>query len=164
MKGIYAGTFDPPTNGHLWMMEQGVRIFDKFVVAIGINPKKQTAFSLEERTGMLRDLTKHHSNTSISSFKDKYLVHYAQSIHATHILRGIRNLTDYEYECAMMNINADLNPEIKTVFLMPPRELIEVSSSTVKGLVGPFGWEEVVRKYIPDIIYQRFVEKFKNAQ
>jgi pantetheine-phosphate adenylyltransferase len=82
---------------------------------------------------------------------------YAQSISATHILRGIRSESDHEYERGMRNINGDLDPAICTVFLMPPRHIAEVSSIMVKGLVGPKGWRRVVRKYVPDPVYERLV-------
>ena len=154
--GVYAGSFDPLTVGHLWMIQQGVNLFDRLIVAVGINPEKRYTFSLEERLGMLRESLKQHRNLSITSFSNRYLIDYAQSISATHILRGIRSESDYEYERTMRNINGDLDPEILTVFLMPPRDIAEVSSSMVKGLVGPKGWQKVVRKYVPEPVYRRF--------
>jgi len=89
------------------------------------------------------------------SFSNRYLIDYAQSIGATHILRGIRSESDYEYERTMRNINGDFDPNICTVFLMPPREIAEVSSSMIKGLIGPKGWRRVVRKYVPGPLFQR---------
>ena len=81
------------------------------------------------------------------------------SIGATHILRGIRSESDYEYERTMRNINGDLDSAICTVFLMPPRDIAEVSSSMVKGLVGPKGWQKVVRKYVPEPVYRQFLKR-----
>lgn len=155
---VYAGSFDPLTIGHLWMIEQGVSLFDRLVVAIGINPDKKYQFALEERLEMLGEAVRGYANVSVSSFSNAYLIDYAQSIGATHILRGIRSAADYEYERTMRNINADLDPAICTVFLMPPRDIAEVSSSMVKGLVGPKGWKKVVRKYVPQAVYRRFVK------
>jgi pantetheine-phosphate adenylyltransferase len=156
--GVYAGSFDPLTVGHLWMIEQGVRLFDRLIVAIGINPEKRYTFSLEERLNMLRESLKEHRNVSVTSFSNQYLIDYAQSVHATHILRGIRSESDYEYERTMRNINGDLDSAICSVFLMPPRNIAEVSSSMVKGLQGPRGWQKVVRKYVPDPVYRQFLK------
>jgi pantetheine-phosphate adenylyltransferase/8-oxo-dGTP diphosphatase len=155
---LYAGSFDPLTVGHLWMIEQGVLLFDEFVVAIGINPEKRCTFSLEERLAMLRESLQPFRNVSVTTFSNRYLIDFAQSIGATHVLRGIRTGSDYEYERTMRYINGDLDPNICTVFLMPPRDIAEVSSSMVKGLVGPQGWQEVVRKYVPEPVYSRFLD------
>ena len=156
--GVYAGSFDPLTIGHLWMIEQGVTLFDRLIVAVGINPDKRYTFSLPERLDMLRESLKQHRNLSVTSFSNRYLIDYAQLIRASHILRGIRSVSDYEFERTMRNINGDLNHAICTVFLMPPRDIAEVSSSMVKGLVGPKGWQKVVRKYVPDPVYRRFLK------
>jgi pantetheine-phosphate adenylyltransferase len=157
--GVYAGSFDPLTIGHLWMIEQGGRLFDRLIVAIGINPEKRYTFSLEERLSMLRESLKKFPNVSVTSYSNQYLIDYARAVHATHILRGIRSESDYEYERSMRNINGDLDSAICTVFLIPPRDIAEVSSSMVKGLKGPKGWQKVVRKYVPDPVYRRFLKR-----
>ncbi|HLX72848.1 MAG TPA: pantetheine-phosphate adenylyltransferase, partial [Verrucomicrobiae bacterium] len=126
---VYAGSFDPLTVGHLWMIEQGVALFDELVVAIGINPEKRYTFTLEDRLVMLREASRRFRNLTVTSFSNSYLIDYAREIGATHILRGIRSGGDYEYERTMRNINGDLDPAICTVFLMPPRPIAEVSSS-----------------------------------
>lgn len=163
-KGIYAGSFDPPTNGHLWMIEQGARLFDVLIVAIGINTAKEYTFSLDERVEMLRSITKQCRNIKIETFVNQFLVNYTKSIEACYILRGIRSEGDYEYERVMRNINSDLDPNILTVFLIPPREIAEISSSFVKGLVGPEGWEKTVKKYVPEPVYKKFLEKFRDQK
>lgn len=142
------------TIGHLWMVEQGVALFDRLVVAVGINSEKCYTFPLEDRLAMLRGSLQSIRNVSVDSFSNLYLIDYAQQIGATHILRGIRSGSDYEYERTMRNINGDLDSGICTVFLMPPRDIAEVSSSMVKGLVGPKGWQGVVRKYVPEPVYR----------
>lgn len=148
---IYAGTFDILTNGHVWMIEQGSRVFDQLIVAIGENPAKRPQVPLSDRAGMLNRVAGQYSNVSVSSFvTGVYLIDYAKQQGAGFILRGIRNQSDYEYEHTMRNINHDLASGITTVFLMPPRELSEVSSSLVKGLIGPTGWERVVARYVPE--------------
>jgi pantetheine-phosphate adenylyltransferase len=155
--GVYAGSFDPLTVGHLWMIEQGVLLFDRLVVAIGTNLEKRYTFTLDERMAMLRDSLKSFRNISLVTFSDRYLIDFAQSLGATHVLRGIRSESDYEYERTMRNINGDLDGHICTVFLMPPRDIAEVSSSMVKNLVGPQGWQKVVRKYVPNAVYRRLL-------
>lgn len=155
--GVYAGSFDPLTVGHLWMIDQGVLLFDRLVVAIGTNLEKRYTFSLEERLAMLRESLKKFHNVSVVSFSNRYLIDFAQSLGATHVLRGIRSESDYEYERTMRYINGDLDGKICTVFLMPPRDIAEVSSSMVKNLVGPQGWQEVVRKYVPQPVYRRLL-------
>jgi len=156
--GVYAGSFDPLTVGHLWMIEEGARLFDRLLVAVGENPDKKCTFTLEERLSMLEDSTRQFKNVTVSAFSNRYLIRYAQAEGATHILRGIRTGSDYEFERTMRNINGDLDAGICTVFLMPPRGIAEVSSSMVRGLIGPVGWRRVVRKYVPDGVYQRLVK------
>jgi len=163
-KAVYGGSFDPPTNGHLWMIEQGAKLFDVLVVALGINPSKEYAFSVDERVEMLRNITKDFRNITIDTFQDQFLVSYAESVGADHIIRGIRSEADYEYERVMRHVNSDLNSNILTVFLMPPREIAEVSSSFVKGLVGPEGWEKIVKKYVPKPVYEKFLEKSRKKK
>ncbi len=161
--GVYAGTFDPLTVGHLWMIRRGAELFDFLVVAIGVNPEKNCLFSLEERLEMLSSSTRELPNVETGSFTNQYLITYAKSIGAQFILRGIRTGADYEYERVMRNVNGDLNPGITTIFLMPPREIAEVSSSMVRGLVGPEGWENVVKDYLPEPVFEK-VKKVQYAK
>jgi pantetheine-phosphate adenylyltransferase len=159
-KAVYAGSFDPLTIGHLWMIEEGFRLFGKLTVAVGINPGKRPTFTPDERILMIRNSTRHLRGLGITSFGNRYLIDYAREIKATHILRGIRAQMDFEYERVMRNINGDLDPDITTVFLMPPRNIAEVSSSMVRGLIGPRGWKKVVREYVPPFVYDRLIECF----
>jgi pantetheine-phosphate adenylyltransferase len=152
---VYAGSFDPLTVGHIWMIEEGARLFDRLIVAIGINPEKRYHFSLQDRLEMLQSSTREFRNVKITSFGNQFLISYAKSMRATHILRGVRSESDYEYERVMRNVNGDLDGNITTVFLMPPRGIAEVSSSMVKGLIGPIGWQKIVREYVPRPVYDR---------
>ncbi|GGP28035.1 pantetheine-phosphate adenylyltransferase [Silvimonas amylolytica] len=156
-RGVYAGSFDPVTNGHLWMIEHGVRLFDEMVVAIGENPDKRYTFSVDERLAMLREATQHLPNLRVECFENRFLVDYARELNADYIIRGIREAADYEFERKMRYVNADLAPHIDTIFLMPPREIAEVSSTMVKGLVGPAGWEDVVGQYVPEPVFKRLL-------
>jgi len=153
-KAVYAGSFDPITLGHLWVIQQAAPLFDELVVAIGVNPDKRTSFSTEDRRQFITQATSGIANCTIDSFENKYLVDYANDIGAGYIIRGIRNEADFTYERAMRHINSDLRPEVLTVFLMPPRDIAELSSSMVKGMVGPDGWESIVRRCVPPCVFQ----------
>lgn len=150
---VYAGSFDPPTNGHLWMIERGLEMFDRLIVAIGNNPSKSYSFSVDERLELLKESTRPSEHLTISHFDNRYLVDYAKKMGAKYILRGIRSPNDYEYERVMRHINADMAPEVTTVFLMPPRDIAELSSNMIKGLTGPAGWEDTVRRYVPGPVF-----------
>jgi pantetheine-phosphate adenylyltransferase len=163
-KGVYAASFDPVTNGHLWVIEQAARLFDQLVVAIGVNPEKAYTFSMDDRLDLLRETTSQFENVMVTSYEHQFLVNYARSIEAEYIVRGIRTQADYEYERGMRYINSDLDENITTIFLMPPREIAEISSSFVKGLVGPEGWRDVVKRYVPDAVYGKFLEQFGDKQ
>jgi len=161
-KGVYAASFDPVTNGHLWVIEQAARLFDHLVVAIGVNPDKSYTFSMGDRLDFLGETTNQFDNVTVTSYEYQFLVNYARSIEAEYIVRGIRTQADYEYERGMRYINSDLDENITTIFLMPPREIAEISSSFVKGLVGPEGWRDVVKRYVPDAVYEKFLEQFNH--
>lgn len=146
---VYAGSFDPPTNGHAWMIAQGAALFPRLIVAVGVNPDKKPAYTLEQRLKWLREMTKGLGNVEVAHFGKLYLVDYASQIGARFILRGIRNEGDFAYEQTMRHVNEDLRAGVTTVFLMPPREHGEVSSSLVRGLIGVEGWRDVVSRYVP---------------
>ncbi|MBY0345551.1 MAG: pantetheine-phosphate adenylyltransferase [Neisseriaceae bacterium] len=160
-KGVYAGSFDPITNGHLWMIQEAVQLFDEVVIAIGMNPNKQYTFNVEERLAMIRLATAGIDNIKVTAFENQFLVDYAQSIQANYILRGIRTAADYEYERTMRHINADIHPSIHTLFLMPPRAYAEVSSTMIKGLIGPIGWEKLIAQYLPEAVCKKMIERHR---
>lgn len=159
---VYAGSFDPPTNGHLWMIQKGASIFDQLIIAIGTNPDKKSTFSVEERLAMLRQSVTGLDNVSFTNYDNKYLVDFAREVGANFILRGTRSQTDFIYEQGMCNINRDIDQSITSVFLMPPRELCEISSSMIKGLIGPTGWEKTLAKYVPPAVLDHIVQKTTN--
>lgn len=156
---VYAGSFDPLTSGHLWVIRTGSGLFDELYVAVGTQPDKRPFFSLEERLRLLKRSLRGLHNVRVGHFENEFLVDYARDVKARYILRGIRNPMDLEYERAMRQINADLAPSIATVFLMPPRELAEVSSSFVRGMVGLKGWTKVVRRFLPGPVYREFLKR-----
>lgn len=157
---VYAGSFDPPTNGHLWMIEQGLELFDHLYVAIGSNPSKSYTFDVDTRISMLRDSLPSCERLTISHFDNRYLVDYAEEVDAHYILRGIRSPGDYEYERVMRHINGDMAPNVTTTFLMPPRDITELSSSMIKGLTGPAGWQDIVRRYVPTSVMDQLELQF----
>lgn len=164
IKGVYAGTFDPFTEGHLHVLKQAMPMFDRIVVSIGVNPAKKVTYSLEDRLSMLRDIAhKDSRKISVTSFDSTppnglYLVDYAESVGATHIIRGLRNSADFEYELSLAQVNKVINPKIRTVFFLADREYADVSSSMVKSLIGPKDWEKVVANYIPHLMWDRFIK------
>jgi len=162
-KAVYAGSFDPITCGHVWMIEQGAALFDELVVAVGSNPDKKYTFTVAERVEMLQSCVGRRPGVTIDTFENQFLVNYADAVGADHILRGIRSQGDYEYERGMRNVNSDLRPGIVTVFLIPPREIAEVSSSFVKGLIGPEGWEAIVEQYVPAPVFRLILGKLGGA-
>lgn len=128
---IYPGSFDPPTNGHLDLIARGSQIFERLIVAILRNPEKDPLFSLEERRGMLQELTAGFENVEIGTF-DGLTVDYARRVGAKAILRGIRAISDYEYELQMALMNRKLQPELETVFMMPAEQYSYLSSRLVR--------------------------------
>jgi pantetheine-phosphate adenylyltransferase/8-oxo-dGTP diphosphatase len=178
MKAVYPGSFDPFTNGHLEILNQAIPLFSKITLAVAVNPEKPNSmFGLEDRLAFLRDIAseamdsekieQYFSGTSaciqiaVGSYPVKgpgalYTVDYAESVGATHIIRGLRNGSDFEYEFAMAQINKGLNPKIRTVFFMADTDVSSVSSSMVRGLIGPQGWENAVKEYLPMCMWERF--------
>jgi pantetheine-phosphate adenylyltransferase len=158
IRAIYAGSFDPLTNGHLWVIRQAMQLFDELIVAIGENPAKKCTFSLDERLDMLR-LSIPSGNVSFKHFTNRYLVDFAVEEKASFIVRGIRNSADFEYEKVIRHVNADIDPSVTTVFLIPPRELSEHSSSFVKALCGPENWQQLVGKMVPLPVFDKLIER-----
>lgn len=155
---VYAGSFDPLTNGHLWMIRQATELFDKIIIAVGTNPDKKYTFSHAARLRMISEAVQNDTHVTIAEFHNRFLVDFAREHGATVMIRGIRSTQDYEYERVMRHINADMEPGISTIFLMPPRDIAELSSSMIKGLIGPVGWEEQVRRYVPDNVFELLQE------
>jgi pantetheine-phosphate adenylyltransferase len=131
VKALYPGTFDPPTNGHIDLIQRGARLFDQLIVAILVNPVKNPLFTVEERVEMLKEATGSISNVRIATFNG-LMVEFARQRGVSAVLRGIRAISDYEYEFQMALMNRRLAPEIETVFLQPAGRYSFVSSRMVK--------------------------------
>jgi len=152
---IYPGSFDPVTNGHLDIIERGTKIFDRLVVAVLRNLEKDPLFNLTERVGMLREVTRPWPSVEVDVF-DGLLVDYARKQGGRVILRGIRAISDYEYELQMAMMNRKLEPEIETVFMMPAEAYSYLSSRLVREIArlgGP------LQGMVPPVVEQRLRAK-----
>lgn len=155
-KGIYPGSFDPLTNGHLDIIERSRGICDSLVVGIAINRAKQPLFSLEERLEIINHYFKDDSSIEIVSFEG-LLVDYCRAHDIRYIIRGVRNITDFEYEMSIATVNKKLAPEIETIFLMTRGEYSFISSRMVReiasfngdlsSLVPPYVIQKIQKKY-----------------
>jgi pantetheine-phosphate adenylyltransferase len=144
---VFTGTFDPLTLGHLDVIRRGRLLFEHLVVGIGINPNKASLFSIEERVELARRVVEPFANVSVESFGE-LAVQFVRRIGAGVILRGLRTLSDMEYEFGMTLTNQRLDPEIETVFLMADGEYSHVSSSLIKQ-VARFGGAEALNRFVP---------------
>lgn len=162
---IYAGTFDPFTNGHRFATEFGLQLFDKVIIAIGVNPGKNTLFNLDERLELIRQSTTDLSaDIEIDSYCGLYAVDYAVEKNAQFLLRGIRNPTDFLYEAEFQNLCYSRNKNIHVVYAIPPLNLAGVSSSTVKGLCGYQNWESFVNQFVSPAVLAKLKEKFHTTK
>ncbi len=146
---VYPGTFDPITNGHTDLVERAARLFDRVIVAVAKSPSKAPAFALEQRVSLASDVLSHLPNVEVSSF-DCLLVEYLRQRQGQVILRGLRAVSDFEYEFQLASMNRQLAPEVETLFLTPSEHFSFVSSSLVReiaalgGDVSPFVHKKVV--------------------
>ncbi len=139
----------------MWILHEGAKLFDELIVVVGQNPHKKGNWAPAERVAILKECCAHLRNVEVRLFDGRYLVHVAAELGARYLLRGLRNAADFAYEQTISNVNRDLEPNVQTVFLLTPRELAEVSSSTVRGMVGFAGWPEVVARYVPEPVLRR---------
>jgi len=156
---IYPGSFDPPTNGHLDLIERGSKIFDELIVAILRNAEKSPLFSVAERRLMLETLTSDYRNVSVDTF-DGLTVDYALRMNARAVLRGIRAVSDYEYELQMALMNRKLHPDLETVFMMPAEQYSYLSSRLVREVAQLGG---SIKGLVPEMVEQRLREKLDPA-
>jgi pantetheine-phosphate adenylyltransferase len=152
---IYPGTFDPPTNGHLDLIRRGAKIFDELIVALLRNSEKTPLFTIEERISMMRECVHSLPNVSVDSF-DGLLVDYATRKGAKAVLRGIRAVSDYEYELQMALMNRKLDPRLETIFMMPAEAYSYLSSRLVRE-IGMLGGS--VHDLVPELVEERLKQK-----
>ena len=152
---IYPGSFDPLTNGHVDIIQRGSRVFDRIVVGVLINLEKAPLFTVPERVAIAREVFHGWDNVEVDTF-DGLLVDYARSKHANVIVRGLRAVSDFEYELQMALMNRRLSPEVETVFMMPAEPYTYVSSRLVKEVVALGG---SVHGLVPALVEDRLREK-----
>ena len=158
-RAIYPGSFDPVTNGHLDIIQRGCKLFDEIIVAVLVNPEKNAFFNIEERceilSAVLRDIDQGDCVVSVESFGG-LMVQYASDRNANAIVRGIRAISDYEYELQMALMNRRLQPGLETVFMMPAEEYSYVSSRLVKEV---FQLGARIDGLVPALVEQRMRQK-----
>jgi len=160
--GVFAGSFDPITNGHLRVLDDSLKIFDKVILLVAFNPNKKGLFTQEERIEIIQNVLpdNYKGSVDIDILPENIATsEYSQKLGATHLIRGIRSATDLDYEFQLNLVNKTISPSIETVYFLTPRELIEVSSSMVKGLMGINGWESVARNYVHPFVVQSMQNK-----
>ncbi|MBA4394539.1 MAG: pantetheine-phosphate adenylyltransferase [Desulfobacca sp.] len=157
---IYPGSFDPITNGHLSLLRRGLQIFDKIIVAIAINPEKKPLFTLEERVDILSAVLKDYPRVQIDHFQG-LLVEYVQQQETNIILRGLRALSDFEYEFQLALMNRKLSRKVQTVFMMTDYKWFYISSTIIKEASSLGG---NIDGLVPEIVNQRLKEKFGFSQ
>jgi len=152
---IYPGSFDPITMGHVDIIQRGSRLFERIVVAVLLNTDKAPLFTVQERVDIAREVFRDRANVEVDTF-DGLLVEYARRKQAGVIVKGLRAVSDFEYEMQMALMNRRLNPEVETVFMMPTEPYTYVSSRLVKEVVALGG---SVRGIVPEIVERRLREK-----
>lgn len=153
---IYPGTFDPTTNGHVDIIARASKLFDRVIVGVAVNREKTPLFSLDERVALCTEVTRTYSNVEVLGF-DTLLVHCAQKVGAAVIVRGLRAVSDFEYEFQLAGMNRRLSPELETVFLTPAEQYEFISSSMIRE-IAKLGGD--VSSFVPDIVRQHLMQKF----
>ena len=154
---IYPGTFDPITNGHVDVIERAALLFDKIVVVVSVNSKKTTLFDEHERFEMAKESLRHLPNVEVASHNG-LTVSFAHEIKAVAMIRGIRAISDFEFEFQISLMNRKLSPEISTIFLMPHEKYTYLNSSIIREL-ATFGKD--VSEFVPEFVSLKLQEKFK---
>jgi len=159
-RAIYPGSFDPTTNGHLDLIARAVKMFDEVVVAVAPNSLKSPLFSVDERMAMLKAHTTNFPSVQVSCL-DGLLVDYAKSQGAVAIIRGLRAVSDFEFEFQMALMNRKLTPEVETIFLMPKQDYTYLSSRIVKEIARLGG---DVSAFVPGPVQQALIKKFASTK
>ena len=157
---VYAGSFDPVTNGHIDLIERASKLFQAVIVAIGVHPTREPLFNIDERLALLKEVAKPYANVKVDSF-DGLLIDYCRSAGARVIVRGLRAATDFEYELQIAHANADLMPDIDTIFLPTRTNYGFVSASLVRDIAIHGG---DVARYAPPVVIEALSKKQKKRK
>ena len=155
---VYPGTFDPVTNGHMDIIERALKLFDRLYVVVGDNPQKAPTFTAKERVGMLKEALKKHNNRIDVEHFDGLLLNYVKKKKSNVIIRGLRAITDFEFEFSRALLNRELSKDIETIFIMTKDDYAFLSSSIIKEIAmfhGP------VKGFVPEIVEKKLKEKFR---
>ena len=155
---IYPGSFDPVTFGHIDVLERAVKIFSKVIVAVAKNPEKSPLFTLKERVGMIQEIAKGNPKVQVDAF-DGLLVEYAKTKGALVVLRGLRALSDFEYEFQMALTNRKLDDQLETIFMMPSESYSYISSRMIKEIARLGG---NVRHFVPESVAKRLLHRLRS--
>lgn len=154
---VYAGTFDPITYGHIDVIERAAKLFDRIIVAVAKSPQKKTLFTLDERVSLAQAVLKPHSHVEVAGF-DSLLLEFAHAHGANVILRGLRTVTDFDYEFQLASMNRQLNPAIESIFLMPSEKYMSISSSLIREIAALGG---DVTSFVPSTVKQALEKKLR---
>lgn len=160
IKAVFAGSFDPPTNGHLDIIQRAAKLFDLVDVVISVNPDKKYMFSEDERYSLLKELVKDYNNVEVHIWKG-LIVNYAKDIDASVLIRGIRSTNDFAYEFDLAHMNQNLNPHIETLFIPTKEKYAIVKSSSIKELAR-FGGD--ISRMVPKIVEKALKEKIRKEK
>lgn len=155
-KVVYPGTFDPITNGHIDLIERACRLFDKVIIAVAASSKKNPLFTTEKRVELVKQVTAHLDNVEVCGF-NILLANLVKEKQANAVMRGLRAVSDFEYEFQLANMNRALAPDMETLFLTPAEHLSYISSSLVREIASLGG---DVSKFVPPIVQASLIEKF----
>ena len=159
-RALTPGTFDPITSGHLDVIARASQLVDEVVVAVADSQKKGPLFTLEERVELVRQATAHLSNVRVEPFKG-LLVDFAKDLDATVVVKGLRAITDFEYEFQMTAMNYQLSPQLETLFIMSPPQYMYLSSSIVRE-ISKMGGD--IQQFVPPCVYEALKKKYANLQ
>ncbi len=154
---VYPGTFDPITLGHIDLIDRAARLFDRVIVAIAVSKNKSPCFPIEERVALAQEVLAHHHNVEVYGFSS-LLLNFMKEHQANIILRGLRAVSDFDYEFQLAGMNRQMEPQIESLFLMPAEKYTYISSSFVREIAQMGG---DIKKFVPELVANALTEKFK---
>jgi pantetheine-phosphate adenylyltransferase len=164
MKNIaFTGSFDPITKGHLWVAQEALELADKLILIIATNPAKKYYFTESERVLMIKESLKEYgieNKVDVVVVRNEYVSQVALDYDCKYLIRGLRSSIDFDYEAMIQKANTEVLDGAKTIFVMPPRDLESISSSFIKGLIGPVGWHWKIKNFVSKGVYDALIIKY----